>query len=73
LGVKGRLYTTGDIAGRLGVSRQRAWIVARQGDFPDSYDDLQSGSVWLVEDVEAWIRTHRSHLVGSQRGASTRS
>jgi predicted DNA-binding transcriptional regulator AlpA len=71
VGAKGRLYTTGDIAGRLGVSRQRAWIVAQRNGFPESFDDLQNGSVWLVEDVEAWIRAHRSHLTGDQ--PSTRS
>jgi predicted DNA-binding transcriptional regulator AlpA len=59
VGSKGKLYTTGDIADLLGVSRQRAAVIANRKGFPDSFDDLGSGSVWLVADVDAWIRENR--------------
>jgi hypothetical protein len=59
VGSKGKLYTTGDIADRLGVTRQYALVLTkdRTKGFPDSFDDLASGSVWLVPDVERWIKT----------------
>lgn len=60
MGAKGKLYTTGDIADLLGVSRQRAYVIANRKGFPDSFDDLDSGSVWLVADVEAWIKVNRT-------------
>lgn len=59
VGAKGKLYTTGDIADLLGVSRQRAYVLSRQKGFPDTFDDLDSGSVWLVADVDAWIKANR--------------
>lgn len=58
VGTKGRLYTTGEIADRLGVGRQRAHTVSRRKGFPDPYEEWPDGSaVWRVEDVEAWIKT----------------
>ncbi len=59
VGTKGKLYTTGDIAGRLGVSRQRAYAIVNRDGFPHSFDDLPGGSVWLVAEVETWIGVHR--------------
>jgi prophage regulatory protein len=57
VGVKGRLYTTGDIADRLGVGRQRAYTLSRQRGFPEPYDEWPGGlAVWTVEAVEAWVR-----------------
>lgn len=64
VGAKGRLYTTGDIADRLGLTRQ--WVLTmtkdRTKDFPESFDDMANGSVWLVEDVERWITQNRNEL-----------
>jgi hypothetical protein len=57
---KGRLYGTAELADRFGVSRQRAYVISRRKGFPDTFDDLQMGSVWLIEDVEAWIRENRA-------------
>ncbi len=59
---KGRLYGTFEIAERLGVTRQRAYVISRQKGFPESYDDLEGGSVWRIEDVERWIRDNRPEL-----------
>lgn len=57
-----KLYTTGDIADRLGVTRQRALQIAtdRRLDFPAPFDVLPGNvQVWLIEEVEPWIATHR--------------
>lgn len=53
------LYGTSEIADRLGVTRQRAHVISRQKGFPEPYDVLTMGSVWRIEDVEAWIRENR--------------
>lgn len=56
---KGRLYGTAEIGDRLGVTRQRAYVITRSKGFPEPYDVLQMGSVWLIADVERWIRDNR--------------
>ncbi|MEH0928716.1 helix-turn-helix transcriptional regulator [Micromonospora sp. CPCC 205558] len=56
------LYGRGEIARRLGVSRQRAAEIMARPDFPEPYDVLGMGAVWRIEDVEAWVREHRPHL-----------
>ena len=62
VGLKGRLYTSGDIADRLGVGRQRAYVLSRQRDFPEPYDEWAGGlAVWRVEDVEAWIKKSKTY------------
>lgn len=58
--MKGKLYTTGDIADLLGVGRQRAYVLSRQRDFPEPYDEWPNGlAVWLVADIERWRATSR--------------
>lgn len=57
MGTKGKLYTIGDIAKKLGVTPQYADRIThdnRRG-FPAPFDELLSGRVWLVEDVDAWF------------------
>jgi prophage regulatory protein len=66
---KRRLYGTSEIADRLGVTRQRAHVVTRQKGFPEPYEELIMGSVWLVEDVEAWIREHRPEVAEEPEGS----
>ena len=56
--VRHRLAATAEIAAMLGISRQRVQQLARRGDFPEPYDVLLGGRVWLRSDVEAWARTH---------------
>lgn len=59
---KRRLYTTGDLAEKLGVTRQRALQIAndRRMHFPEPFDTLPGNiQVWLIEDVDAWIAEHR--------------
>jgi predicted DNA-binding transcriptional regulator AlpA len=51
-----------EIRDRLGVSRQRAYIVINRKDFPDPWRELAMGKVWRSTDVEEWIREHRPEL-----------
>lgn len=44
-----------EIRERLGVSRQRAYIVINRRDFPEPWVELAMGKVWRSTDVEAWI------------------
>ncbi len=66
LTVRHRLAGTAEIAAMLGVSRQRVQQLARSGDFPEPYDVLSGGRVWLRSDVEAWARTH-GRIIGEYR------
>lgn len=52
----------GEIQERLGVTRQRAYIIVSRRDFPAPYQVLKMGSMWDAEDVEAWMRKHRPDL-----------
>lgn len=45
-----------EIAELLGVSRQRAQQLYREGALPKPMDVLAMGPVWLREDVERWAR-----------------
>lgn len=51
-----------EIQARLKVSRQRAYQLVSRRDFPEPFQVLAMGSVWLSADVEAWIKVHRPHL-----------
>jgi predicted DNA-binding transcriptional regulator AlpA len=58
--MKGRLYTTGDLADRLGVGRQRAYVLSRTKDFPEPYEEWSNGlTVWSAADIEEWIKASR--------------
>ena len=48
---------------RLGVSRQRAYILINRKDFPDPWRVLAMGKIWRSTDVEQWIAAHRPDLV----------
>ena len=66
-----KLYTTGDIADRLGVTRQRALQITndRRLDFPVPFDILPGNvQVWLIEEVEPWIAAHRQHIADDPEG-----
>jgi predicted DNA-binding transcriptional regulator AlpA len=49
-----------EIRGMLGVSRQRAYELAMRSDFPRPVAELAQGKVWVLADVEAWIRVYRA-------------
>jgi len=57
------LMGAGEIGERLGVSRQRVQQLAVKPNFPKPYDELQMGKVWLIADIEAWVREYRKDLV----------
>ena len=55
-----RIVGAHEIRVRLGrVSRQRVYQITSRADFPKPVADLAQGKVWLADDVEAWIATHR--------------
>ena len=43
-----------------GISRQRVYQITQRRDFPEPVAKLEMGNVWLAEDVETWVRQHRS-------------
>ncbi|MFI1988926.1 DNA-binding protein [Actinoplanes sp. NPDC020271] len=53
------LMGSGEIAKRLGLSRQRVQQLAERDDWPEPYDELAMGRVWLIEDIELWIYQQR--------------
>lgn len=65
------LMGAGEIGDRLGgISRQRVQQIVVKPSFPKPYDELQMGKVWLIEDVEAWIRGNRPDLIDSEPGTT---
>jgi predicted DNA-binding transcriptional regulator AlpA len=42
-----------------GISRQRVYQITTRRDFPKPVAELARGKVWLADDVEAWIVSHR--------------
>ncbi|WP_307871973.1 helix-turn-helix transcriptional regulator, partial [Actinoplanes palleronii] len=57
--VSRHLMGAGEIARRLGLSRQRIQQLAERDDWPAPYDELAMGRVWLIADIEDWIRRQR--------------
>jgi prophage regulatory protein len=56
-----RLVGAHEIRVLLGkVSRQRAYQLTSRAHFPAPVADLVQGKVWRADDVEEWIRRHRS-------------
>ncbi len=64
-----RLMGQTEIAARLGIGRQRTYILANRYDFPRPRWTLAMGKVWWREDVEAWIRENRPELAEDPEGA----
>lgn len=55
---------TAEIAALLGVTSARVSQIAdsRKLDFPRPRWELKAGRIWLADDVEAWVATHRPAL-----------
>ncbi len=71
MGSRGKLYTTGDLADLLGVTRQRAYAISRQKGFPDPFDEWPNGiTVWLVGEVDEWLRANRKVRAEEPEGDS---
>ncbi|MEV6304846.1 hypothetical protein AB0M02_35915 [Actinoplanes sp. NPDC051861] len=63
-----RLVGAHEIRLRIGaVSRQRAYELARRPDFPAPVAKLAQGSVWLADEVDAWIEARRRRLSGGDQ------
>jgi predicted DNA-binding transcriptional regulator AlpA len=55
------LMGAAEIGERLGgVSRQRVQQIVSRSDFPKPVAVLGMGKVWSTDEVEQWIREHRS-------------
>ncbi|WP_433537604.1 helix-turn-helix transcriptional regulator [Micromonospora sp. CA-249363] len=63
------VYGAAEIQDRLGISRQRAYILINRRDFPAPAATLKMGSIWLKADVEKWIAEKRPHLNESDEEA----
>ncbi|MGW5578709.1 helix-turn-helix transcriptional regulator [Micromonospora chokoriensis] len=63
------VYGAAEIQDRLGLSRQRTYILINRRDFPAPAAVLKMGSVWLKADVEKWIAEKRPHLLESDEEA----
>ena len=60
-----RLMGAAEIGKRLGgISRERVYQITQRRTFPEPYQKLAMGYVWLEVDVEAWVREHRPQLAG---------
>jgi prophage regulatory protein len=57
-----------EIQKRLGLSRQRIQQLSERAGFPPPYQTLAMGRVWLTDDIETWIRTHRPAKARDPRG-----
>ena len=54
-----KLYGAQELRDRLGVSRTRTLQLIARPDFPEPYERLAGGAVWLAEDVERWIAEYQ--------------
>lgn len=62
------LMGVGEVAERLGVSRQRVDQLTREhADFPEPVEHLRSGRVWKKAAIEAWIASHPERPGGRPR------
>lgn len=63
-----RLMGPAEIGDRLGLSRQRVYILTNRYDFPRPRWELAMGKIWWAGDVEAWIAERRPDLVEEPEG-----
>jgi predicted DNA-binding transcriptional regulator AlpA len=64
-----RLMGAAEIGKRLGgVSRERVYQITQRRTFPEPYQRLAMGFVWLAVDVEEWIRERRPELAEDSEG-----
>ncbi len=58
-----------EIQHRLGIGRQRTYILVNRRDFPAPRWELAMGKIWWREDVERWIRENRPELAEDPEGS----
>jgi prophage regulatory protein len=56
------VYGPQELQARLNVGRTRMRQIISRPDFPAPFDQVAMGSLWLISDVEEWIKEHRPHL-----------
>jgi prophage regulatory protein len=61
-----RFMGAAELCERLGVSRQRTYKIAERPDFPKPVVKLAQGTVWLTEEIEAWMKIHRPPVDDSE-------
>lgn len=61
------LLSIREVANVLGVSRQRAMVLAQREDFPDSRPVYVEHRAWTREAIEEWDRTLRRRPRGALR------
>lgn len=68
MAARDELYPMGpeEIRKRLGVSRQRAYIVIGRKGFPEPWVTLAIGKVWRSTDVEKWIADRDKRLTSGE-------
>jgi hypothetical protein len=54
-----KLWTSKDIAERLGVSSERVRQLSHRADFPAPVGEVGHIRVWSADDIEAWITEYR--------------
>jgi predicted DNA-binding transcriptional regulator AlpA len=62
----GKLAGSMEIADRLGISRQRVQQLIARPDWPEPYETLAMGKVWLAESIEKWIAEHRPDVADTE-------
>lgn len=60
-----RVMALAEVAEFLGVSKQRAAILADRPDFPTPIDTLTVGRIWSAEDMRAYAKRRNSRTDGS--------
>lgn len=59
MGETGRHLGSFELAERLGVTKQRLYVLMKTyDDFPAPTDTLRAGPVWHAIDVDRWLKRH---------------
>ncbi|MGW7688788.1 helix-turn-helix transcriptional regulator [Streptomyces asiaticus] len=61
-----------EIGELLGVTRQRAFTLAKRADFPEPVAISRAGRVWDLDQVEEWGKTWDRHNKGGRPRRSGR-
>lgn len=59
-----KILGSAEIQELLGVSRQRVQQLIGRDDFPEPFDTLAMGKVWMRDDIERWAREREIRLTG---------
>lgn len=61
-----KLMGVAEVADALSVGRQRASQLADSPRFPNPYDRIAAGPVWLTKDVDRWLAINRPEESGAK-------